>query len=132
MHTNPKQEALRNCRPFAFISVHEWFSPFHSQLVFSFESTQRRFACLDHLFSGDKRKAFVFALNTFDQATAFAVDGSAQDAMAGTIWMPAARPVASGEDGDAPGANRSGQVHRAGVVAEIKQAVLESYRGRPE
>ena len=90
------------------------------------------FAGLEDLSGGDAGEAFVFALDAFDEAAAFAVDGGAQHAMPGAVGMPAAGPVAGGKDGDASGADRGGEVHGAGVVAEVEPAMLESHGGRPE
>jgi hypothetical protein len=79
--------------------------------------------------NGDAVEAFVFAVEAFDEAATFAVDLGAENMVAGAVGMPASGPIASGEDSDAFGADCGGQVHGAGVVANVKDAGLEGASG---
>ena len=71
-------------------------------------------------------EAFVFAVEAFDEAAAFAIDGGAEDLVAVAVGIPSARKIARGKDGDARGANGGGEVHGAGIVANVKAAVFQA------
>lgn len=70
------------------------------------------------LVDGDGEDAFLALLDAGLQAAAGAFDAVVDDAVAVAVGEPLPREVARGEDGDATGADGSGEMHGAAVMAD--------------